>query len=339
MRVLIPTVVEDTHAVFVKKALESIGHEADLWYTADFPIKQTHALSIMNDEIRWVANLSTISLHCPAYDVVWYRRPAHPKLPDTLHLDDIENAKKENQLFFQTLWQVILPEAAWINPPNSLTKISSKLLQLKIANHLGMNIPNTLISNDPYIIKDYIRSNSQKVVYKSLYPMTWLAGNQINMTYTTPITCADLPSDYLLQCVPGIFQEKIEKQYELRITYFGNKYIAVKIHSQEHDMARLDWRSAPTKELKLESVALPEYIDKQCQLLMKKFNITFGCFDFIVTPDNDYYFLEVNEQGQFLWIEEVNPGIKMLQAFIHFLLSHKEGGIESGGQLNLSDFC
>lgn len=339
MRVLIPTIAEDTHAICVKKALESIGHEADIWYTADFPMKQTHALSIINHEMTWMANLSNVSLHSPEYDVVWYRRPAHPKLPDTLHPDDIENAKKENQLFFQTLWQIILPDARWINPPNALIKISSKLLQLKIANNLGMYIPNTLISNDPCIIKEYIRSNDQKVVYKSLYPMTWLAGNQINMTYTTPITCADLPSDYLLQCVPGIFQEKIEKQYELRVTYFGQQYIAVKIHSQEHDMAKLDWRSAPTKELRLERVVLPEHVDKQCQLLMQKFNITFGCFDFIVTPSDDYYFLEVNEQGQFLWIEEVNPDIKMLQAFINFLLDHKKDGIASSSQLNLADFC
>ncbi|MFZ2315268.1 MAG: hypothetical protein WAW86_06395 [Gammaproteobacteria bacterium] len=337
MKVLIPTVLEDTHAIYVKKALESIGHEADLWYTADFPMKQTHALSIINHDITWVANLDNYQVYNPQYDIVWYRRPAHPKLPDMLHPDDIENAKKENQLFFQTLWQIILPDALWINPPNSVARVNSKLLQLKIANKIGMNIPNTLISNDPSIIKDYIRSNSQKVVYKSLYPMTWLAGNQINLTYTTPITYADLPSDYLLQSVPGIFQEKIEKQYELRVTYFGQKYIAVKIHSQEHDLARLDWRSAPTKELKLERVDLPKELDQHCRLLMQQFNIVFGCFDFIATPDNEYYFLEVNEQGQFLWIEEVNPDIKMLQAFIDFLLESK-GAHKTDSNLKLSDF-
>ncbi len=54
---------------------------------------------------------------------------------------------------------------------------------------------------------------------------------------------------------------------------------------------------------------------------MKKLGLVFGCFDFIVTPDNEYYFLEVNEQGQFLWIEEVNPDIKILDAFVNLLIS------------------
>lgn len=32
-------------------------------------------------------------------------------------------------------------------------------------------------------------------------------------------------------------------------------------------------------------------------------HINFGCFDFIVTLDNDYVFLECNPNGQWLWIE------------------------------------
>ena len=31
--------------------------------------------------------------------------------------------------------------------------------------------------------------------------------------------------------------------------------------------------------------------------------LNFGAFDFIVTPDNKYIFLECNPNGQWLWIE------------------------------------
>ena len=86
----------------------------------------------------------------------------------------------------------------------------------------------------------------------------------------------------------------------------------MKIDSQKHEMAKADWRYAPTKQLILEQVALPDEIDQKCRALMKQLGIVFGCFDFIVTPVDEYYFLEVNEQGQFLWIEDVNPDIKML---------------------------
>jgi glutathione synthase/RimK-type ligase-like ATP-grasp enzyme len=31
--------------------------------------------------------------------------------------------------------------------------------------------------------------------------------------------------------------------------------------------------------------------------------LNFGCFDFIVTPEGEYVFLECNPNGQWLWIE------------------------------------
>ncbi len=36
---------------------------------------------------------------------------------------------------------------------------------------------------------------------------------------------------------------------------------------------------------------------------MKIFGLVYGAFDFIVTPDGRYVFLEVNPSGQYMWIE------------------------------------
>jgi D-alanine-D-alanine ligase-like ATP-grasp enzyme len=38
--------------------------------------------------------------------------------------------------------------------------------------------------------------------------------------------------------------------------------------------------------------------------MMEDFHIVFGAFDFIVTPDDEWVFLEVNPNGQWLWLEE-----------------------------------
>ena len=58
---------------------------------------------------------------------------------------------------------------------------------------------------------------------------------------------------------------------------------------------------------------------------MHRLGIVFGSFDFIVTPDDEYVFLEVNEQGQFLWIEEYNASFHMLDLFVHFLIHRSVG--------------
>lgn len=58
-----------------------------------------------------------------------------------------------------------------------------------------------------------------------------------------------------------------------------------------------------------------------CRALMKRLGLVFGCFDFIVTPAGEYVFLEINQMGQFLWIEEANPDFPLLQMFCDFITS------------------
>jgi glutathione synthase/RimK-type ligase-like ATP-grasp enzyme len=321
MKVLIPTMPEDTHALYVKLALEKIGHQAILWYTADFPQYQKHSFLVKNDQIFWSACGKDFEINNDEMDVVWLRRPRRPVVPPTLHHDDIANAKIENTLLFQTFWQIVAPNAYWINPPASAKAANCKLLQLKIAKNVGFTVPHTLISNDPHAIKAFINVFKNGVIYKTLFPMFWLSEKELRLTYTKEIQIKDLPSDNTLQATPGIFQVLIPKAFELRITYFGSSPVAVKIKSQDHVLGTLDWRCTPISELDLELFKLPDIINHKCQLLMKKLNLVFGCFDFIVTPNGEYIFLEINEQGQFLWIEELNSEIKMLEKFIHFIVN------------------
>jgi len=52
---------------------------------------------------------------------------------------------------------------------------------------------------------------------------------------------------------------------------------------------------------------------------MDSLGICFGAFDLILDPNGDFIFLEVNEAGQFLWIEEICPDFLVLAAFSAFL--------------------
>lgn len=341
VNILIPTKPDDMHAIYAKLALDKKGHNGEIWYTADFPEQQAHSFQIKNNEIDWRAtgiDFNVINNHF--YDVVWLRRPRKPVLPESLHPDDRENAKNENATLFQTFWQVIAPKALWVNSIEAARSVNSKLLQLKVASQVGLTIPDTLISNNPKHIKDFINSHQKGTIYKTLHPTFWITSEEYRLTYTNEVNSDLLPMDSVLQSTPGIFQSKIRKAYELRVTYFGDRHIAVKLNSQEHPKGVMDWRFVPTHELHIEEYQLPHHINQQCLALMKQFNIVFACFDFIVTPDKQYYFLEVNEQGQFLWIEEVNPSIKMLDAFCEFLINPNSSNEkkESLSPVSLSDF-
>lgn len=325
VKILIPTKPDDTDSIFVKLALERKGHECTIWYTADFPGKQTHSFEFEKNKISWKAK--GINLRIDAddhYDVVWLRRPGKPRLPASIHPEDLENARNENNTFFRSFWHMIAPDAFWVNPIDTSLAANNKLLQLKIAREAGFNIPTTLITNDPGKIKTFIIKHHKKgVIFKTLFPVVWMGEREMRLTYTDEIKLDDLPSDEILQCTPGIFQNKIQKQFELRVTCFGDHLIAAKLKSQQHPKGIMDWRYVPANELAIEEFKLPEEIASKCRQFMKKLGLAMGCFDFIVTPENEYYFLEINEQGQFLWVESINPDIKMLDAFTEFLINGK----------------
>lgn len=323
INVLIITKPDDPHAIMVKLALEKKGHACTLMYPTDLPEFQKHSFTLINNKLIWKAGGVNFSAHdINQFDVVWYRRPRRPVLPEIVHPDDVENATNENIEFFKTLWHVISPNAFWVNPYQSRSGVNCKLKQLQVAAEVGFMVPETLISNDPNEINEFINNkNFDKVIYKTLYPHMWIGENDVRLIYTKEISIDQLPSDEVLQVMPGIFQRKIDKAYELRVTFMGDTAVTAKLRSQEHPQGMQDWRSVPVHELAIDPYTLPDTIHQQCKQLMQKFGVVFGCFDFIVTPDGEYYFLEINEQGQFLWVESINPNIKMLDAFSEFLIS------------------
>ncbi|MDP9121441.1 MAG: hypothetical protein M3O15_08755 [Acidobacteriota bacterium] len=137
------------------------------------------------------------------------------------------------------------------------------------------------------------------------------------MPYTSILTEDLLVSDELLQTTPGIFQVLVPKAYELRVTLIGQRPFAAKVLSQETIGGKLDWRKA-YGELRMEPYELPQEVAEGCNRLMEKLGLVFGCFDFIVTQDRQYIFLEVNEMGQFLFVEHFT-GLPLLDAFSEFL--------------------
>ena len=322
MKFLIPTEPDDTHAILAKIALENKGHDVRLLFTADQPTKLKNSVLIDNDTYQWRSTDRYDSIVDNHYDVVWWRRARKPYLPkDITHSSDYKFVVRENTLFYESLTNNMAPNAWWINSKEAATRANSKLLQLKVAKECGMTIPTTLCSNDPQDIRYFLlKHEAEGVVYKPLCSNFWFEDQRIKIAYTTKISFLELPTNKLLQLTPGIFQKEIKKKYELRIMCFGDYIVAAKLDSQAHSAGRIDWRAIPEGEMKVETYILPSSVEQQIRLFMQKMGLVFGALDFIVNEEHEYIFLEINEQGQFLWIEEYNADFKMLDIFINFLL-------------------
>jgi glutathione synthase/RimK-type ligase-like ATP-grasp enzyme len=116
-------------------------------------------------------------------------------------------------------------------------------------------------------------------------------------------------------------QNYVEKAFELRITVVGQEVFACKINSQlqDEDKGKTDWRQGYDYGLKHEPYDLPAEITSKCLLFLQRMELNFGCFDFIVTPGNQYLFLECNSNGQWLWIEQ-ETGMRISGAIANFLI-------------------
>lgn len=249
---------------------------------------------------------------------IWYRRVGSNSDFGNLKTADHAFSRAQRQAFREGSLQAAFPHAFWVNPPATARLADNKLYQQSVALEVGLPTPDTLFSNSPSEIRRFIRDNGGQVAFKVFPAPAWQSASGLYGCHTVYLSESDLVCDDLLSSTPGIFQAIVPKAYEVRLTMLGSLPIAVKILSQETEAGKVDWRLA-YDELRMEPCEVPERLVGLCSTLMEKLCLVFGCFDFIVTPEGEYIFLEVNQQGQFLFLENCT-GLPFLDAFSEFLI-------------------
>jgi hypothetical protein len=322
-RVLILTNPTDLHSLVVKRGLEHKGIDTILWHTSDFPTLQAGSVGLQGESRWWEIAGPEIEIRNNAASTVWLRRPEPPVLPASIDPADHTFALRECSLFLRTLYNEIGTNAFWVNPLKSQGKTILRTEQLKAAAGAGLKIPRTLCTNDPAKIREFLQKHRSGVIYKTFFAISWKTSEGMAIVFSSVLKEEDLPEDLVLRATPGIFQELIPKAFELRVTAIGNRLFAVKLRSQETETGKIDWRVAG-EAVPMEPTDLPRQVATACRRVMRTLGIVFGCFDLIVTPDGEFVFLEVNEMGAFLWIEEQLPELRLLDAFCEFLVQARK---------------
>jgi glutathione synthase/RimK-type ligase-like ATP-grasp enzyme len=322
MNFLIVTEPEDMHAIAVSLVLEENEHTVVNLFSGDFPSCQRNSVFIASDIYQVQTEDKFNTFNHNGYDVVWWRRPRHPILKkDMVHPDDEKFHHRETHVFFDNFGYLLAPGAWWINRKEAAIRSNHKLLQLKKATDVGLKIPSTLCSNRFEDIVSFFYHHSQSgIIYKPLTYQVWNEQSGYKILYTSKIDSIAGLNPKTMQLFPGLYQEYIEKKFELRITCFGDFIIAAKLNSQKYQEGLQDWRVLSIEQLDIEPYQLPNGLEQKIRFLMRELGIVFGCIDMIVTPQDDYIFLEVNEQGQFLFLEQCCEDLPMLDIFIQFML-------------------
>lgn len=252
---------------------------------------------------------------------VWYRRPRAPEAGICHDADRSFIAgqwlRLQNNVF--GLGEKLL-DALWVNHPNKADLAENKLVQMHAAQHVGLKLPDTVISNDVRDIQTMLQ-RWPRVIFKTFYPYNWVStstGSTYNIAVKLLDTSSELPEKSIAMC-PGIFQQYIEKAYDIRVTVIGDRYFSVLMRRGDGS-AYVDWRKHMMDEdLMIEECNLPAGLENKLRALMRELGLVYGCIDLVVDHDGNAYFLEVNQAGQFLFVEEALPSMPLLAAMTAML--------------------
>lgn len=315
--ILIVSTKFDPHVDFIIPKLRERNIPFLRFNTEDFPLRSN--LTILFEEPLQKTHLTTPRQGDIAGDeitAIWYRRPAPFEFPFEFSPAAHVFADKETRATITGFWQIL--NCLWVNHPEKNRLAELKINQLKVATEVGLQIPRTIITNNPEEAEKFFRGCDGNVIIKTLSGGMITEDTNSGAIFTNPIAEGGLLHLDSVKFTPTLFQEYVPKELELRITVVGKKAFAAEIHSQTRRDTLHDWRKGDTLSLPHKEHKLPKEIEEKCISLVKSFSLYFGAIDMILTPDGRYVFLEINPNGQWAWIEELT-GMPISEALVELL--------------------
>lgn len=300
-KTLILSASDDPHVHCVVTELDKLGQEWVLFDPGDFPAHVQFSAHFSHDEKSATFSLPNgRPIHLEDIASVWYRRPTSIKANTDLPTLERSFIEREARMGLWGLLRTI--SALWVNHPDAIREASYKPRQLSVAQRLGLEIPPTLVTNDPDQFKSFYEHCHGRIIYKLLgFPLYHDNVDQPVSMYTSLVPPEMLDQAHRVKATAHLFQEYVEKQCDLRIIIIGNQVFAVEIHPLSEE-TRLDFRR-DYGALRYAVHCLPETIEQALLHMNEYYRLNYAAIDMLYTPDGRYVYLETNATGQFGWLD------------------------------------
>lgn len=185
-----------------------------------------------------------------------------------------------------------------------------KIQMLVMAVQAGLKVPKTIVTGKTQKLNEFIASSSSRIITKAIDIDSIMLNNypEFNCSLHLSTNIIDQESFRNLEvenCTPALFQEYVDKKYELRVFYLKGKLYSMAIFSQKNEKTRLDFRNYD-RDMPNRTVPyiLPDVVHQKITVFMKNMGLETGSLDLIYSTNNEYIFLEVNPIGQYRWLEK-----------------------------------
>jgi hypothetical protein len=317
MKILLLAHEEDDHAAPVRWALEQAGYEAACWSGVS-AVEQERASLVYGAQPEIC--LGGHALH--RGDAAWLRQPRWLS-------PDAETADEPQVLPFLDAVAAMMEALPLrcVNKFSASNLVNNKAVQLRLAGDAGLRTPQTLMSNAPEAVRAFFDKHPDDLVCKPFASHIWQQqeSGELAVTGTFALGREQLPAeDEVFTYAPAIYQQRVAKQFDVRAVLMGKSVYSFAVRTPSK---ALDWRlDGAMRKIEVEMIATPAAVKNGLLRLAEKTGICFGSADFAVDMRGDWWFLEINEQGQFLWLEQFVPQAALLQKFCAFLIATDDGG-------------
>lgn len=305
---------EDEHGTAVAEALHGLGcpyrrlEARDLWTNHVYSIRPDSADFASGNIFSCFREHGGELMPLVARSI-WWRRPT--RLEDNLTFQfptGVEIAMAEAWHALRLATEAMPPSLFPLGHPVAMDKSANKLRQLAVARGLGFNVPPTIVGNDPAVLGDFLRGH-ERVVVKPLHASAAYEAPERKAT-SALLWCRGFAAADLLAKLPAeggaqlLLQQAVDKRADWRITVLPHKTIACEIDTSGIGADEPDWRKK-TMELPHRIFTPDAGLERLLRAYLTALDLPAGYFDFAIARDGTPWFLEMNTNAQWLWIERL----------------------------------
>ena len=288
--ILVVSFPDNEHVEEVRRHLTRPHAVVDM---AWFPQQLTLAAEAQDDRFRMRLDHPSFGrIDLSEVGAVWYRRirpfEPHPEITDeTGRLF----AWSESQEAMLGVWYTL--PCFWMNPPLGDEVAQRKVHQLRLAQLVGLSVPDTMVTNDPGEAERFIETHGPGNVIRKAFRNIPQAPRE-----TAVVGPAGVRHLASVRYAPVIFQRFVPAAADLRVTVVDGDVFVTEIRSDAGH--QVDYRSG-LQLAEVRAGALPDPVTEGIHQLMKMLGVVFGAIDMRLTPDGEYVFLEINPAGEYLF--------------------------------------
>ena len=190
-----------------------------------------------------------------------------------------------------TRWFEIAPGRV-VNRSRPQGSNGSKPYQAQLIARHGFSVPETLITNEPELVRDFVAAHP-RVIYKSISGV-----RSIVQTFGED----DLERLELIRWCPVQFQAHVPGT-DVRAHVIGEEVIATAVSSEATDYRYAARQSGRGAEMR--AMTLPDEVAERCVELAADLELPFAGIDLRITPEDEVFCFEVNPSPAYSYYESI----------------------------------